>query len=158
MAYVPQDPTLFRTSVLDNIAYGSGFADHGTQLDVMVRKASIKANSHEFVEALPGQYNAPVMEKGCNFSSGQRQRIACARALMRNPRILLLDEPTSALDDISKELVQQSLQDERGQRTIVAATHDTSLCKKADFVAAMHFGKVLRYGQASEVTIDMVHS
>ncbi len=104
MAFVPQEPALFSGSVADNIRYGRLDAS-----DAEVAEAARAANAHEFVERLPDGFATLVGERGIKLSAGQRQRIAIARAILRNPHVLLLDEATASLDNASEALVQDAL-------------------------------------------------
>jgi ATP-binding cassette subfamily B protein len=102
---------------------------------------------HEFVEKLPNSYNTYLSEQGVNLSGGQRQRIAIARALYRNPEILILDEATSSLDPISEQKVQDTLQWFQQQgKTIIVIAHRLSTIKNCDTILVLHQGKLVQEG------------
>lgn len=138
---VPQDVTLFHGTVRDNISYGSPDAT----LDDIVRAAR-RANADAFIRALPGGYDAPIGEGGIGFSGGQRQRLAIARALLRDPKLLILDEATSALDAESESLVQDALAELMKGRTTLIIAHRFSTIVGADQILVMDQGKVIERG------------
>lgn len=143
---VPQEPVLFGMSIQDNILYGrldATFAE--------VEAAARAANAHEFVVKLPKGYDSLVGERGVKLSSGQRQRIAIARALLRDPRILILDEATSALDNESESLVQEALDRLMRDRTTIVIAHRLTTIEKADRIVVMDDGRVVEEGTHSEL-------
>ena len=118
IAMVPQEPTLFSGTIRENIAYG--------RLDATtaeIEAAAEAANTTEFIARLPQGYETLVGERGVKLSAGQRQRIAIARAVLRNPRILILDEATASLDNESEALVQDALRRLMHQRTTLVIAH-----------------------------------
>jgi ATP-binding cassette subfamily B protein len=119
ISVVPQESVLFSGSIRENIAYGLEHVD-----DQSIRQALRDANALDFVQGLPDGLDTMLGERGARLSGGQRQRISIARALIRNPRILLLDEPTSALDSESEQLVQNALANlRRGRTTLISGQH-----------------------------------
>ena len=138
---VPQDVTLFHGTVRENIGYGSPDAT----LDEVVQAAR-RAHADEFIRALPGGYDAPIGEGGIGFSGGQRQRLAIARALLRDPKLLILDEATSALDAQSEGAVQDALAELMKGRTTLIIAHRFSTIVGADQILVMDQGRVIESG------------
>ena len=144
VAIVEQTPYFFRASVRENIAYGRPEAT----LDE-VRVCAAAAAIDSFIQSLPNGYETIIGERGVTLSVGERQRIALARALLRNPSVLILDEPTSALDPASEAAVTgEWLQVLRG-RTIILITHRMSLVEMADLVVVIEDGRVRETGSPS---------
>ncbi len=138
---VPQDPHLFGGTILENIAYGR----FGASQDEIVAAAEA-ANAHEFIRELPQGYETVVGERGVRLSGGQRQRISIARAILRDPRILILDEATSSLDTQSEALVQDALQRLVAQRTTLVIAHRLSTVRNADRIVVLERGRVVEQG------------
>ncbi|XP_076025922.1 bile salt export pump [Genypterus blacodes] len=140
---VSQEPVLFDCSVAENIQYGDN-----TRLVTMeeVVEAAKKAFLHDFVMSLPDKYETQVGAQGSQLSRGQKQRIAIARAIVRNPKILLLDEATSALDTESEKTVQAALDEARKGRTCIVIAHRLSTIETADIIAVMSQGVVIEQG------------
>ena len=138
---VPQDVTLFHGTVRENISYGSPDAT----LDQIV-EAARRANADDFIRALPGGYDAPIGEGGIGFSGGQRQRLAIARALLRDPKLLILDEATSALDAESEGAVQDALAELMKGRTTLIIAHRFSTIVGADQILVMDQGNIIERG------------
>ncbi|XP_040820748.1 ATP-binding cassette sub-family B member 5 isoform X1 [Ochotona curzoniae] len=138
---VSQEPVLFATSISDNIKYGrDGVTDEE------VERAAKEANAYEFIMALPKKFNTLVGEKGAQMSGGQKQRISIARALVRNPKILILDEATSALDTESESVVQAALEKASKGRTTIVVAHRLSTVRSADAIVALRDGMVVESG------------
>lgn len=129
IAYVPQDAYLFNGTVMENIRYGNAQAG-----DEEVYEAAKLANAHEFIEKLENGYNEMVNDGGVNFSGGQRQRLAIARAVVSEAPIIILDEATSALDPDSERKVNQALRNIKGRKTIIIIAHRPSTIEMADRV------------------------
>lgn len=146
IAYVPQDAYLFTTSIKENIRYGRQDAS-----DEEVIEAARRAYAHEFIMAFPNGYDTLVGERGESLSDGQRQRIAIARAFIRNAPILLLDEATSALDSESEQLVQKGIEALMGGRTTLVVAHRLSTIEKADMIYVIGGGKVCEQGRHTEL-------
>ena len=143
---VPQDLQLFNGTVLDNLLFGKLDA---SQEEVI--EACKKANAHDFIDNLPGKYKTPVGESGVKLSYGQRQRIAIARVILKDPSILLLDEPTSALDLESELIVQEALRTLMKGRTTIIAGHHLNTLKFADKIAVVGEQKISEYGTHEEL-------
>ena len=148
MAIVPQETILFGGSIRENILYGR--LDASDEEMITAAKA---ANAHEFILALPNQYDTLVGERGANLSGGQRQRIAIARAILKDPAILLLDEATSSLDNESEGLVQEALDRlmHARNRTTVIIAHRLSTIKVADRIAVLENGRISELGTHEEL-------
>ncbi|XP_041039616.1 ATP-dependent translocase ABCB1-like [Carcharodon carcharias] len=140
---VSQEPVLFNCSIAENIAYG---ANSRTVSQAEIEKAAKAANAHSFIEQLPEKYNTRVGEKGAQLSGGQKQQVAIARALIREPKILLLDEATSALDTESEKIVQEALDKAREGRTCVVIAHRLTTIQNSDIIAVIDNGKVIEQG------------
>lgn len=141
IAVVPQEVVLFNTTVMDNIRYGKLGAS-----DEEVRQAAKMAHADLFIERFPKKYEQLVGERGIKLSVGQKQRIAIARAILRNPRILILDEPTSALDPETERYVTESLEVLMKDRTTVIIAHRLSTVRKADKILVLEDGKLVEEG------------
>ncbi len=141
IAVVPQEPVLFNDSIMMNIRYGMLEAT-----DAEIIKAAEKARAHEFIEALPEKYNQLVGERGIKLSVGQKQRIAIARAILRNPSILILDEPTSALDAETEKQIAESFETLMKGRTTFIIAHRLSTARKADRILVFDKGKIVEEG------------
>jgi ABC transporter fused permease/ATP-binding protein len=141
IAVVSQEPRLFSGSIGENIRYGRLDAT-----DDEIHAAARLANAHAFIEELPLGYDTPVGEGGAQLSGGQRQRVSIARALLRDPAILILDEATSALDAHSEHLVQEGLERlQRGRTTLIIA-HRLSTVMAADHIAVLDDGRIVEEG------------
>ena len=141
MGFVTQEVVLFNDTVRNNIAYGRSDAD-----DDHVAAAAKAANAHEFISALPQGYDTMVGESGVLLSGGQRQRLAIARALFKDPPILVLDEATSALDTESERLVQQALNNLMRGRTTLVIAHRLSTIRSAHKIVVLDKGRVAEVG------------
>ncbi len=126
IALVDQSPYLFRATVRENIAYGRPGASDG-QIAEAARAAAI----HDFILALPQGYETVIAERGQTLSAGERQRIAIARVLLADPRVLVLDEPTSALDEANERAIADTLVRAAEGRTVILITHRASLARIA---------------------------
>ncbi|XP_071063119.1 bile salt export pump [Pseudochaenichthys georgianus] len=140
---VSQEPVLFGCSIAENIQYGNNTCC--VSMEEIV-EASKKAYLHDFVMTLPQKYETQVGTQGSQLSRGQKQRIAIARAIVRNPKILLLDEATSALDTESEQIVQSALDEVRKGRTCIVIAHRLSSIQYADIIAVMSNGAVIEQG------------
>lgn len=138
---VPQETFLFGGTIADNISYGNLNADREA-----IISAAKAAYAHDFIEKLPKGYDTEVGERGLKISAGQRQRIAIARALLKDPRILILDEATSALDSESEKMVQMALDSLMQNRTTFVIAHRLSTIKNADRILVMKGGQIVEQG------------
>jgi subfamily B ATP-binding cassette protein MsbA len=138
---VPQETVLFNATVIQNLRYGRLDAS-----DEAVRSAARSAHADEFIDDLPQGYETLVGERGIRLSAGQRQRIAIARALLKDPRVLLLDEATSSLDSASERLIQDALETLLAGRTTVVVAHRLSTVQRADAIAVLDHGEIVAYG------------
>ncbi len=143
---VPQETLLFGGTIRENIAYGRLNAT-----DAEIVEAAKAANAHDFIMALPKQYETLVGERGVKLSGGQRQRVAIARAILKDPRILLLDEATSSLDSESEELVQDALERLMQGRTTVMIAHRLSTIKVANRIVVLDHGTITELGTHEEL-------
>ncbi len=146
VAIVPQEPVLFGDSIAENIRYGRLDAS-----DEEIRAAAIAANAMSFIEDLPEGMNTLVGERGVRLSAGQRQRIAIARALLHNPRILLLDEATASLDNESEALVQDALNRLMQGRTTIVVAHRLTTVERADQILVLNEGRIVERGTHQEL-------
>ncbi|XP_051908238.1 bile salt export pump-like isoform X1 [Hippocampus zosterae] len=140
---VSQEPILFDCSILENIKYGDN--SRNISMDEVISAAK-KSQLHDFVMSLPEKYDTNVGAQGSQLSRGQKQRIAIARAIIRDPKILLLDEATSALDTESEKTVQEALDKAREGRTCIVIAHRLSTIQNSDIIAVMSRGYVIEKG------------
>ncbi len=138
---VNQEAILFNDTIFNNIAFG---VDNATR--EQVEEAARIANAHDFIMEMENGYDTGVGDRGCKLSGGQRQRISIARAILKNPPILILDEATSALDTESERLVQEALERLMKTRTTIAIAHRLSTIKNADCIHVLHDGKIVESG------------
>ena len=146
MGLVTQESILFNDSVKNNIMLG---VDQATDEDVI--EAAKIANAHEFITDLPNGYDNNIGDSGNMLSGGQRQRLSIARAVLKNPPIMILDEATSALDTESEQLVQQALEKMMENRTSIVIAHRLSTIQKADKIIVVQKGEIVEQGKHSEL-------
>jgi ATP-binding cassette subfamily B protein len=146
MGLVSQDVFLFSDTIAANISYGR---DDFTRDEI--RAAARLAAADEFIEKLPEGYDTVIGERGQRLSGGQRQRIGLARALIRNPPILILDEATSAVDNETERLIQESLETIRKDRTVLIIAHRLSTIRKSDIIHVMTDGEIVESGVYDEL-------
>lgn len=146
MGNVNQEAILFNDNFFNNIAFG----DYNVPEQDVIRAAQI-ANAHEFIEKTPLGYYTNIGDRGNKLSGGQRQRLSIARAILKNPPILILDEATSALDTESEKLVQQALSNVMKNRTSIVIAHRLSTVVNADLICVMHEGKIVERGNHEEL-------
>ncbi len=146
MGNVNQEAILFNDTVFNNIAFGVKNAT----MEQVIAAAKI-ANAHEFIMATEDGYSTNIGDRGCRLSGGQRQRISIARAILKNPPILILDEATSALDSESERLVQEALERLMKDRTTLVIAHRLSTIKNASQICVMHEGEIVESGTHDEL-------
>ncbi|MDR1646017.1 MAG: ABC transporter ATP-binding protein/permease [Tannerellaceae bacterium] len=146
MGNVNQEAILFNDTFFNNIAFGVNTA---TQEEV--ENAARIANAHEFIMATEAGYQTGIGDRGSKLSGGQRQRISIARAILKNPPILILDEATSALDTESERLVQEALERLMQNRTTIVIAHRLSTIRRADEICVMHQGQIVERGRHEEL-------
>ena len=146
LGVVSQDTFLFNASICDNISFGMSNVDHE-----LVVTASRLAQAHDFILSLPAGYSTVVGERGYRLSGGQRQRLSLARALIRNPQLLILDEATSALDSQNENLVQNAIQQLENNHTILIIAHRLSTIVKANLILVIDSGSIVQSGSHSEL-------
>lgn len=141
-----QDTFLFSASIRDNIAYGN----YGAPMEHVVRAAKI-AQAHDFIMEMPEQYDTVVGERGLGLSGGQKQRIAIARAILTDPRILILDDATSAVDMETEISIQEALRSAMKGRTTFIIAHRISTLKRADEILVMDRGRIVQRGRHEDL-------
>ena len=145
---VNQEAILFNDTFFNNIAFGVD----GATMEQVVEAAKV-ANAHEFIMESEKGYETSIGDRGCRLSGGQRQRISIARAILKNPAILILDEATSALDTESERLVQEALERLMKTRTTIAIAHRLSTIKNADCIYVLHDGRIVESGKHEELLL-----
>lgn len=146
MGNVNQEAILFNDSFYNNITFGM----EGVTRE-QVEEAARIANAHDFIMASPEGYDTNIGDRGCRLSGGQRQRLSIARAILKNPPILILDEATSALDTESERLVQEALERLMRDRTTIVIAHRLSTIVNADLICVMHEGRIVERGTHAEL-------
>ena len=149
MGIVCQEPILFNDTVYNNITFGVDTtlpAPNGMTWAKAVEQAARIANAHAFIADMPDGYQTVIGDRGSRLSGGQRQRLSIARAILKNPPILILDEATSALDSESEQLVQQALEQLMKDRTTLVVAHRLSTIKHADLICVLHEGRIVERG------------
>lgn len=146
MGVVSQEPILFNDTIYNNIVFGMS---HATEK--MVEEAAKVANAHEFIMQMPEGYQTNIGDRGSKLSGGQRQRISIARAVLKNPPILILDEATSALDTESEKLVQEALTSLMKNRTVLVIAHRLSTIQHADEIIVLQKGEIVQRGTHTQL-------
>ena len=146
MGIVNQEPILFNDTIYNNIAFG---VEGATEADVIA--AAKIANAHDFILEKEQGYQTPIGDRGSKLSGGQRQRLSIARAILKNPPILILDEATASLDTESERLVQDALDRLMSTRTTIAIAHRLSTIRHADEIVVMHEGRIVERGKHEEL-------
>jgi ATP-binding cassette subfamily B protein len=143
---VPQDTVLFNDTIYYNIAYARPDADRAEVL-----RAARLAHIHDFIESLPDGYDTVVGERGLKLSGGEKQRVAIARTVLKNPRILIFDEATSALDSKSEQAILDALREVAEHHTTLAIAHRLSTIVDADQILVMEHGRIVERGAHREL-------
>jgi ATP-binding cassette subfamily B protein len=146
MGYVSQDVFLFHGTVRENIAYGNPDAS-----PEQIEEAARLAEAHDFIAELPKGYDTVIGERGQKLSGGQRQRLSLARAIVRDPKILVLDEATSAVDNETEAAIQRSLAHVTKNRTSVVIAHRLSTVRNAHRIWVLERGRVVEAGTHEEL-------
>lgn len=146
MGNVNQEAILFNDTIFNNIAFG---VENAT-MEQVVEAAKI-ANAHDFIMSTEGGYNTCIGDRGCRLSGGQRQRLSIARAILKNPPVLILDEATSALDSESEKVVQEALERLMKNRTTLVIAHRLSTIKNASQICVLHEGRIVERGTHEEL-------
>jgi ABC-type multidrug transport system fused ATPase/permease subunit len=146
VAVVLQDSFLFNNSVVENLLYGKPDADRDE-----IMEAAKAANAHEFIIQLPEGYDTEIGERGVKLSGGQKQRLALARAILADPRILILDEATSSVDAEAEFLIQQALERVLKDRTSLVIAHRLSTVRNADKIIVLDKGRIVEIGKHDEL-------
>jgi len=146
IAIVPQEVILFNDTIKNNIAYGNF-----KSAEQEIIQAAKQGYANDFIESFPKKYEQMVGERGIKLSVGQKQRIAIARAILKNPRILILDEPTSALDSKSEKFIQNSLEQLMKNRTTFIIAHRLSTVRRADRIFVIHKGRIIEQGKHDDL-------
>lgn len=146
IGYVPQDSLLFNATIRENLRWANDAAS-----DEELARACRQANAQEFITSLPDGYDTVVGDRGVRLSGGQVQRIALARALLREPELLILDEATSALDTVSERLIQQAIETVAKRTTVVVIAHRLSTIVNADYIYVLEEGCVVEEGTYAEL-------
>lgn len=154
MGIVSQEPILFNDTIYNNITFGvdlSSPAPNGMSWQEAVEQAAKVANAHEFIMQTENGYETVIGDRGTRLSGGQKQRLSIARAILKNPPILILDEATSALDTESERLVQEALENLMKERTSLVVAHRLSTIKHAHLICVMHEGQIVERGTHDEL-------
>jgi ABC-type multidrug transport system fused ATPase/permease subunit len=146
MGLVPQDPFLFSGTIADNIRFGKPDAT-----DEEIRHVAQLANADAFVSALPDGYDTHILEGGANLSVGQRQLLCIARALLVDPRILIMDEATSSVDTVTEGLIQGALARLLAGRTAIVIAHRLSTVRNAQRIYVIDGGQIVEQGSHDEL-------
>lgn len=149
MAIVSQEPFLFNMSIRDNISYGQPLEVRDNI--IKIQAAAVAAFADEFIDLLPDGYNTQVGERGVKLSGGQKQRITIARALLKDPSLLILDEATSSLDSESERMVQGALENLMRNRTSLIIAHRLSTILESDRIIVFEDGKIIASGKHKEL-------
>ncbi|MDO8580233.1 MAG: ATP-binding cassette domain-containing protein, partial [Candidatus Omnitrophota bacterium] len=143
---VSQSTILFHDTVKANIAYGHSHADQPS-----IEAAARKAYAHHFIEQMPLGYNTVIGDQGIRLSGGEKQRLSIARAILKNPPILILDEATSQLDSESEKYIQEALDELMKGRTVIAIAHRLSTVTRADKIVVLEHGRMVGLGSHEEL-------
>jgi ATP-binding cassette subfamily B protein len=146
IGYVSQDVFLFNGNVADNIAYGTFSASQAE-----IEEAAKVAAAHDFIMRMPNGYQTKIGERGVKLSGGQKQRLSLARAILKNPPILILDEATSAVDNETEAAIQDSLEEIMADRTTIIIAHRLNTIRKVDKIYVLEHGNIIEQGTHSSL-------
>jgi subfamily B ATP-binding cassette protein MsbA len=146
IGFVGQESLIFNDTVMNNICYGTGECSPNK-----VQESAAIANAHDFIMQLPLQYDTILGERGVTLSGGQKQRIALARAIYKQPEILILDEATSSLDSESEKIILEAIKKIRHSITIIAIAHRLSTIENADSIVVIEDGNIVESGTHEEL-------
>jgi ATP-binding cassette subfamily B protein len=146
IGYVQQEPMMFHDTIYNNICYGNG----EFSIDEVINAADI-ANAHEFIVRQPDGYDSVLGERGTDLSGGERQRVSIARAILKNPKILILDEATAAMDTATERKIQEALAALIKGKTTIMIAHRLSTLRDADELVVIEHGKVAERGTHKEL-------
>ena len=146
IGYVQQEPIMFRDTIFNNIAYSKP----GASPDEVINVADI-ANAHGFISRLPNAYDTVLGERGTGLSGGEKQRLSIARAVIKNPSILIFDEATSAVDSETEKLIQDAIDNIVYGRTTLMIAHRLSTLRKANKIIVVDQGNILEFGTPEEL-------
>ena len=146
LGYVQQEPTMFHDSIYQNIAFGSNHV----QVEEVLHAADV-ANAHSFISRLPDGYDTVLGERGIGLSGGERQRLSIARAVLKNPSILLFDEATASVDSETEHLIQEAIENLIHGRTTLMIAHRLSTLRRANKIIVVDKGKILEMGTPEEL-------
>ena len=149
---VPQDTVLFNNTIYHNILYGKPTVDKSA-----VIAAAKQAHIHDFIQSLPQGYDTIVGERGLKLSGGEKQRVAIARTLLKNPHILIFDEATSALDSHSEKAINKQLQAIRKNKTTLVIAHRLSTIVDADTILVLAQGRIIERGTHQQLLSQNAH-
>src|SRR5439155_11828322 len=152
VAFVFQETYLFSDTVAANIAYGRPGITHGE-----IEAAARLAQAHEFIETMPKGYETVLSERGASLSGGQRQRLAIARAILTNPRILILDDATAAVDPETEDMIRRAMKFVMYGRTTFVIAHRISTVKRADLVLVIENGRITQKGTHDQLMEEQGH-
>ena len=146
IGFVQQEPLMFKDTVFNNIAYGAG----NVHVEQVLRAADI-ANAHGFISRMPDAYDTLLGERGIGLSGGEKQRISIARAVMKNPSILIFDEATAAVDSETEHLIQEAIERLIRGRTTLMIAHRLSTLRNANKIVVVDKGEIIEFGTPDEL-------
>ena len=146
IGYVQQEPLMFRDTIFNNIAFGSG----RVHVEQVLHAAEV-ANAHGFISKLPDAYDTMLGERGVGLSGGERQRVSIARAVLKNPSILIFDEATAAVDSETEHLIQGAIERLISGRTTLMIAHRLSTLRKANKIVVVDKGEIIECGTPEEL-------